>query len=252
MTHSLDFSIQPQPTDSTCGPTCLHAVYQYWEDPISLDQTIQEIGQLSGGGTLAVQLACHALRRGYEAVIHVYNLQMFDPSWFGDGPVDLADKLRQQRERKQSLADRTPADTERFRVATDHYLQFLSLGGKVRMPILDEELIVRTLVRGLPMLCGLSATYLYQERRERWRLREAHGQTTVPDDIGGDPVGHFVVLYGYDPATAQVLIADPLLPNPFAPTHKYTASWSRVVAAILLGIVTYDANLLTITPRQVR
>jgi hypothetical protein len=50
------------------------------------------------------------------------------------------------------------------------------------------------------------------------------------------------------PRRRQVLIADPLLPNPFAPTHKYSASWSRVVAAILLGIVTYDANLLTITP----
>ena len=82
MKHSLDFSIHPQPTDSTCGPTCLHAVYRYWQDPISLDQTIADIGELSMGGTLAVQLACHALRRGYDATIHSYNLQLFDPSWF--------------------------------------------------------------------------------------------------------------------------------------------------------------------------
>ena len=248
MKHSLDFSIHPQPTDSTCGPTCLHAVYRFWEDPISLDQTIADIGELSIGGTLAVQLACHALRRGYLATIHSYNLQLFDPSWFLDPKIDLAAKLREQLVSKSMLANRGLHETERLWVSTESCLEFLSLGGQVRMPSLDENLIEETLLQGVPILCGLSATYLYQERRERSQPADAMGRTSTPDDINGDPVGHFVVLYGYDKAKTQVLIADPLLSNPLGKEHTYAATLSKVSAAILLGIVTYDANLLTIAP----
>jgi hypothetical protein len=250
MKHSLDFSILPQPTDSTCGPTCLHAVYQYWDDSISLDQTIAEIGQLSKGGTLAVQLACHALARGYHASIHTFNLHVFDPSWFSGGQVDIPDKLRRQRDQKLVQTHRGLDDQERLRVATESYLRFLSLGGKLRMPILEEELITKSLLRGLPILCGLSATFLYRERRERPVSGGDVGVTSVPDDVGGDPVGHFVVLCGYDRSRREVSIADPLLPNPLSQTHRYTAPLAQVSTAILLGIVTYDANLLTIVPRS--
>ena len=113
---------------------------------------------------------------------------------------------------------------------------------------LDENLIVETLIEGIPILCGLSATYLYSERRERSQSPDAMGRTSTPDDITGDPVGHFVVLYGYDKSTANVLIADPLLSNPLGEEHTYAASLAKVSAAIFLGIVTYDANLLTIAP----
>jgi hypothetical protein len=248
MKHSLDFSIHPQPTDSTCGPTCLHAVYRYWEDPISLEQTITEIGELSIGGTLAVQLACHALRRGYQATIYSYNLQLFDPSWFRTPDVDLADKLRQQYEHKRVHPGRGSHDQERLHVSTELYLEFLRLGGQIQMPKLNETLLMETLLRGIPILCGLSATYLYRERRERSQPPDASGRTSAPDDVGGDPVGHFVVLYGYDLSKAQVLIADPLLSNPLGEEHTYAASLAKVSAAIFLGIVTYDANLLTIAP----
>lgn len=248
MKHLLDFSIHPQPTDSTCGPTCLHAVYHYWDDPISLDQTISDIGELSIGGTLAVQLACHALRRGYQATIHSYNLQIFDPSWFLRPDIDLSAKLREQLEMKWSQTNRGSNEQERLRVSTDSYLEFLSLGGEVRMPTLDENLIVETLTNGVPILCGLSATYLYREKRERSQAPDAAGKTSTPDDINGDSVGHFVVLYGYDGASSHVLIADPLLSNPLGKEHTYAASLANVSAAIFLGIVTYDANLLTIAP----
>ena len=56
--------ILTQPDDSTCGPTSLHAVYQYFDDDISLDQVIAEVSFLQEGGTLAVMLGCHALQ-GY-------------------------------------------------------------------------------------------------------------------------------------------------------------------------------------------
>ena len=61
MKHALELEIQSQPNDSSCGPTCLAAVYRYWEDPVDLPLLISQVGQLVSGGTLAVQLGCHAL-----------------------------------------------------------------------------------------------------------------------------------------------------------------------------------------------
>ncbi len=249
MKHALEFKIQPQPNDSSCGPTCLAAVYQYWNDPVELADLIREIGQLRGGGTLAVDLACHALRRGYDARITTYNLHLFDPTWFnpGDGSSDsgvLAEKLQQQlRQKGQRIG------YERLQAATESYLEYLALGGRVQMRPLDPPIFVESLVEGVPILCGLSATYLYRECRERSQAANAVGQTSVADDIGGDPAGHFVVLHGYDRASGEVLIADPLHPNPIAPTNNYPAPLGHLASAILLGIVTYDANLMTLVPR---
>ncbi|TWT94000.1 cysteine peptidase family C39 domain-containing protein [Stieleria varia] len=252
MKHALEFEIESQPNDSSCGPTCLAAVYRYWDEStsITVSSLIDEIGQLTHGGTLAVQLGCHGLKSGFDAVITTYNLQVFDPTWFGtdDGIGDnthLSEKLRCQLQIKRSRPD---VDQLRLQTATDFYLQFLSLGGRIQMCPLNESLIVASLTQDVPILCGLSATYLYRESRERWQPMDVAGRTSIPDDVGGDPTGHFVVLHGYDPKTKKVLIADPL-PHAGTKSNKYEASLSRVVSAIMLGIVTFDANLLTLVPR---
>ena len=89
METRLSVDILPQPDDTTCGPTCLDAIYRYFGDPLPLEQVIAEVPHLKEGGTLAVWLACHALHRGYSAKIFTYNLQMFDPTWFSTSKVDL-------------------------------------------------------------------------------------------------------------------------------------------------------------------
>jgi hypothetical protein len=70
------------------------------------------------------------------------------------------------------------------------------------------------------------------------------------DDVHGEPAGHFVVLCGYDRATRSVLVADPQAPNPMAPTHQYPVNIDRLVCSILLGNLTYDDNLLLLTPKS--
>jgi len=230
----------------------LAAVYDYWNDRVEIEQLIRETDCIDGSGTLAVQLGCHALRRGYEAILTTYNLHLFDPSWFDPqlGTVDkdrLAERLRLQLEAKRCRAG---IDVKRLEVATQYYLQYLRLGGQIQMQQLDEHLIMSTLSEGVPILCGLSSTYLYQESRERPHAIDVEGCSSVADDIAGDPVGHFVVLHGYDCASGNVLIADPSHPNPISPTSNYMAPLSQVKSAILLGIVTYDANLLTLEPRS--
>jgi hypothetical protein len=238
MRHDVDVTILPQPDDTTCGPTCLQAVYQYYGDDISLDRTIAEVAALEEGGTLAVMLGSHALARGYEATVYTYNLALFDPTWFRDRPTAefLIDRLTAQ------MAAKTD---RKLRVASKSYLDFLSRGGTILFQDLKAGLIRRYLKAGKPVLAGLSSTYLYNCSRER-----ASGMTSVYDDIGGMPTGHFVVLSGYDKKTKRVLVADPLASNPSFESHYYHVDMQRLLASILLGIVTYDANLLIVEKRN--
>ena len=39
----------PQPDDTTCGPTCLHAVYRYWDERVTLDEVIASVPRLETG-----------------------------------------------------------------------------------------------------------------------------------------------------------------------------------------------------------
>lgn len=241
MESRLPYQILRQPDETTCGPTCLHSVYRYYGDEIPLEEVIRGVGALREGGTLAVFLGCHALQRGYDATIYTFNLQVFDPTWFRPGAPPLADRLRAQREVKTK---------EKLRIACDAYIEFLRLGGKLRMEVLNGNLIRKYLKRQTPILTGLSSTFLYQEARERAVDDPLRGVRFVHDDIGGYPQGHFVVLCGYDAEEREVLVADPLAPNPLGEDHVYPVELDRVIGAVLLGIVTYDANLLVIRPRR--
>lgn len=230
----LPVKILPQPDETTCGPTCLHAVYRYWGDNEPLDDVIARAGRLEHGGTFAVFLACDALRKGYQATIYTYNLNVFDPVWFTTPGVDIADRLQRQRDIKLDY---------RLQHATTGYLKFLKLGGRLRLLDLSRYLIRGILRRKMPIITGLSSTYLYRVPRE-------YGPDDVPDDVRGLPSGHFVIITGYDRARRKVLVADPYQQNPYDSAHAYWLSVDRVVNAVLLGIVTHDANLLIIHPRR--
>ncbi len=241
MKLTLPIDIEPQPTDSACGATCLQALYKFWNDQVTVAQIMSELPQLENGGTLAVQLACHARERGYAAKIFTYNVRVFDPTWF-QTVVDLPERLRLQNKIKGEVGSR-------LTIATECYLRFLELGGEILMQPLERELIRQHMVANLPVLAGVSATFLYQEARERPHPPNENGISGVPDDVGGNPVGHFVILNGFDSAADSVLISDPLHPNPKSPEKNYWSSIDHVATAILLGIVTYDSNLLVIQPK---
>ncbi|MEO8495433.1 MAG: C39 family peptidase, partial [Planctomycetota bacterium] len=219
-----------------CGPTCLHAVYGYHGEALPLEQVIAETATLSEGGTLGALLGQHALARGYDATIYTFNLRVFDPTWFdehGHGRPVLRDKLAEQIVAKEN---------DKLQYAGRAYQGFLEAGGELRMKDLTRGLIRQYLNRSIPIVAGLSSTFLYRAKREI-------GATCTPDDINGLPTGHFVVLCGYDRERKLVRIADPYLPNPIAPRdHYYVVDVDRVVCAILLGALTYDANLMIFTP----
>jgi hypothetical protein len=231
LTLRLDVRMQPQPDETTCGPTCLDAIYRYWGSESALLEIISRMHRMEFGGTYAVFLACDAIRLGYQATIYTYNLTVFDPTWFSPG-VDIAERLTRQREEKPDV---------RLQNVTEGYLEFLKLGGRLRLRDLSRPMIRGLLRRNLPIITGLSSTYLYRAARE-------YGPNDAPDDVRGLPAGHFVVIAGYDRSKHDVLVVDPYGLHPYGPLHEYWINIDRVLGAILLGIVTHDANLLVIRP----
>lgn len=232
---ALHFDISSQPDETTCGPTCLHALYQYYGKNISLKGVITGVKKLKTGGTLAVMLANHALQQGYSATIYTYNLQVFDPTWFAHPTEKIIEFLQAQMKFK--------GKKRKLQVASAAYIKFLSAGGRIRYAELDQQLIKDHLTRGVPILTGLSATYLYGTPREI-------PQFDIYDSIKGEPSGHFVVITGYDEETSSVMVSDPMEPNPLGKGQVYSVDFVRLINSIMLGIVTYDANLLIIEPKQ--
>jgi hypothetical protein len=232
---ALPVRVLPQPTETTCGPTCLHGVYAFHDDSVALDTVIDETRSLLDGGTLSVFLARHALERGYDATIYSYNVQLFDPTWERFDTGCVIDKLKQQAEQ---------TNDSKLRTSSMAYIGFLEAGGQLRFDTLKEELLRTLLNRSGPILAGLSATFLYRTARENPRTNEF-------DDIGGEPSGHFVVIAGYRQRTRELLVCDPWQPNPLTEANRYWLDVDRVISSVLLGVVTYDANMLMIEPKGV-
>lgn len=236
----LDVKINTQPDDETCGPTCLHAIYRFHGDSISLEEVIKGVSRLRNGGTLAALLGIHALKRKYQALIYVYNLDLFDPSWFHPNALskeELILRLKNQLRYKK---------TKRMKEATEAFVDFLKLGGELVFRDLNASMLKEHFDEKVPILAGLSATYLYQSPRER-DIGKGRMQF---DDLRGEPSGHFVVLSGYDEQNRRIVVADPHKQNPLSSDNYYRVNSGRLMSAIMLGALTFDANLLVIQPKK--
>jgi hypothetical protein len=217
-----------QPDDVTCGPTCLRQVAHFYGQSLSHDEVLAMTRRNEDGGTLGVFLGLCGLRLGFRARIYPYNLRVFDPAWFSLPAGALRDKLGRR-------AAVVPG--RKLRGAIDAYASFLDSGGEICFAEMQPELLTSILDRGHPIISGLSATYLYQSPRERPADNE-------PDDIAGEPVGHFVTITGYSDHGRAFLVTDPEPSAPFSVDGRYHVPARRLLNAILLGDVTYDAVLL--------
>jgi len=238
-TTRLPFEITPQPTETTCGAAALQSVYRYWGFKLPIERAMREVEHFPDGGTWAVHLGRDALARGFAARIYTCDLQLFDPSWFWDGAGTLAANLRRQLD----AGTRSQHQNEQLRA----YLDFLGRGGEVRMEELGTELVTRFLRDGVPVIAGLSSTWLYRSTRERWEE-----ERSIADDLRGTPTGHFVVVHGVDPRRRTFEIADPFLHRPVPGRHDYSVPIRRFFNALMLGVVTSDAKLLVVRPRTRR
>lgn len=236
----MDLEIHTQPDDESCGPTCLHAIYKYYGLDIPLSDVVKIVDRSLSGGTLSPMLGKHALLQGFNATIYIYNLNLFDPSWFHNGAVNnklLIDKLAAQMDYKKDPY---------ISIASNAFIDFLKLGGKVRAHPLDIALLKKYFLQDIPILTGLSATNLYWSPRE---VFTPDGKS-IYDDIRGAPCGHFVVLCGYDAKKRHVVVADPHAENPLFNNNYYKVNINRLINSIMLGVLTYDGNLLIIEPKE--
>lgn len=237
----INLVMHSQPDDETCGPTSLYALYHFYNDPISFKEVLKTVKRVKTGGTLSANLAYHALKRGYHATTYVYNLNIFDLSWFDreTGKADSKLLITKLAKQKKYFTNRRDIET------TNAYIRMLKHGGEICFQDLNVQLLSNLLKKEQPIITGLSATYLYQTPRE-WTNRK---KISVYDDIRGDPCGHFVVLCGLDQSQRRCIVADPLHTNPISGTNYYKVSRSRLINSIMLGVLTYDSNLLMITPK---
>lgn len=227
----FDIQISPQPTETTCGPTCLHSIFKYHGEKRSHQKLIDEITYTETGGTLGVNLGINAIKRGFQVDIYSHNLNVFDPTWFKLSKEDMIKKLNAQIQCKAG---------SRVSDASRHYVEFLKKGGAIKYSELTAEFLYETLQTCGPVICGLSATYLYMSERER-------NDTCEFDDINGFPQGHFVILSGMSGDLSTVEVSDPLSTNPFSEERKYQVKTQHLINSILIGVITYDANIMSIT-----
>ena len=230
---SIELSVPrfEQPDDVTCGPTCLLQVLRFYGDETSFEGVQAVTPRNPDGGTLGVFLGTAARRLGLAARIWSYNLRVFDPTWAALEPLALRAKLLQR-----AGAVPKPKLPEACRA----YADFLDSGGELSFEELSADVLDAALARGHPVLCGLNGTYLYGLPRERPDDNEY-------DDVAGHPVGHFIVICGRDDA-GRFLVRDPASDVPFSDDGRYAVEPQRLIHAILLGIVSYDAVLLELWP----
>lgn len=223
-----------QPDDTSCGPTCLHMVAAFHGIDLALPELIDTIPRTPSGGVHAVNIGVLALQHGLRAALYPLGLRVFDPTWRGLSRAALRLRLRQR--------------GRRF-AGTDHaalvalWDRFLALGGQVRPGELTADLLADALDRGHPLISGLSATWLYRHPRER-------PDDNQPDAVGGEGVGHFVVVSGYTGGGRSFRVEDPSPDAPFGRDGTYLAPAPRLQHAILLGDATHDAVLLELWPAR--
>lgn len=235
----MEFIINTQPDDESCGPTCLHSIYQYYGLDIPLQEVIQTIDRSPSGGTFSISIGKHALEHGFQATIYIYSLVIFDPSWFTNGKAEnkfLIAKLEEQMRAKNDSY---------ITSATYAIIDYLNLGGQIRSKPLSAKLLTKYFMKNTPIITGLSATHLYWSKREYFE----NGKS-IYDDIRGTPCGHFVILCGYDDEHKHVIVADPHAENPLFHNNYYKVDINRLINAILLGVVTFDGQLLIIERKQ--
>ncbi|MCB1124424.1 MAG: C39 family peptidase [Verrucomicrobiae bacterium] len=228
------FQIISQPSATSCGPACLHSIYTWYGLESDLQDIIDKTPTVKGGGTLAVNLGLHALSRGFKTVLYSCNLRVLDPSWFPGKRKFLVAKLAASREVRSG-------NKEKAELASLE--QYVNQGGKLTMTALTRSLLRKHLRKGEPLLTGLSATFLYGHPREI-------PETGENDDLRGESEGHFVILHGFDRANNTVTVHDPYPHSPFGEELHYPVHIDRLLNAILLGVLTHDANILVLRKKS--
>lgn len=233
----LDIDMPDQPDDSSCGPTSLYSVYKFFGLDVTLETVIKELdGYDPAIGSYDAILGIDALKRGFDAIITPFNLNVFDWSWFG---LNM-DALRIKLDRLASVGL-----SETVRKLASLYVEFIDRGGRIVFQYNPEQaFFTANYYTGVvPLICGLSSTWIHQSKREN--------PDTGEYDEYGRMMGHYVVLGGWEWGLNPVrtTVYDPYGSRTLFRSNKYILEYDQLLTAMMLGTNTHEGNLLRISKR---
>ena len=238
--QKIELSIKriPQPDGSSCGPASLKIALSAFGDDRSTTDIVKLITLYKGIGSYDSHVAIAAMELGYTPVIYSFNRRIFHPKWNNLSAGDLLEKLRLKRDKIKASMLKPDSDKVQLRkdlISTEGYISFMEHRGEIKLPPLSKDLIINHLKKGEPVIAALDMSYLYE--------------SVIYEDDDFDPnhTTHFVVIYGYDPATNDFNVADPWYKIPLQNTNGlYVRNADFIVNAILHADFTNDADIIVI------
>lgn len=225
---------QYQPTNTTCSPTALSMLLEYYGeklDPLDIEVKVPQCvnGEGEKIGTINQQLATWCLSNGFDVVLYTFDCQIIDQSW---AELSAEHQLERMKLRKDGWI--VPSVGEEWtKQYTQSYIDFISAGGILNIqPAVTTKLLYKLLETG-PILPCVSYSTMYGAARSR----NADEIKSVDDDINGRAMNHSVVVYGNDEA-GNFLIADP-----WRKPGLHTIEPERMIASISTAQIECD-NLL--------
>ncbi len=231
---------QYQPTNTTCSPTALSILLEFYGNKISpldvevmVPQSTNDKGEKIG--TINQQLATWCISKRYNVVLYTFDCQIIDQSW---GELDTAQQLERMKLRKDGWV--VPGMGEEWtKQYTQAYIDFISAGGTLHIrPAATTKILYDLLEKG-PFLPSVSYSTLYGAARSK----NTDEIESVDDDVNGRAMNHSIVVYGND-EDGNFLIADP-----WKKPGLHTIEPERMLAAISTAQIECDNLLFQIQPK---
>lgn len=234
--NQISYSIkhQYQPTSTTCSPTSLSMLLDYYGIQKSIEDISREVPQVQNEkgesfGTINQQLATYCRRLGFDVAMYTFDCQIIDQAWAGLSKAVLLERLEA---RKSGWA--VPALGSLWNEAyVQSYIDFLHAGGTLQIsPAPTSDLIYGLLENG-PIFACVSMSTMYGHGR----IRIINEHSEILDDVNGRALNHSIVISGYD-TNGNLQIIDP-----FIEPGQHTVPMEQTIAAIATAQIECD-NLL--------
>ena len=201
--------------DSTCGPSCLVAIYESLGEKVDKQTILNELNISDSDYTYLPQIARHMLKRNLEIKLISPNSYVFSPEWAQLSREQVITELR----------DWIVLNAKNEWLLTAiHSLFFLEEGGTVEITDLTTELLDSHLDAGWSLLCLVEPSWLWGKRKIAKKAEY--------DSVRGNADGHFIVVY--DRTETEYIISDPYPTSLPGKEHTYQVDKARLITATYL------------------
>ncbi|MFH1431975.1 MAG: C39 family peptidase [archaeon] len=151
MIMMLDVALIRKPKDSVyCGIACLNMVLEYYGITISFDKLKDEI-EADSVGTYAPQLGSYLIKKGFDVEIVFLHPALFTNMDRGKKPDEIMAHLN-------SMSD--CLNSERNKKALFYFIDFLKMGGSIKVKIPDKEDILVEIKEKRPLMALMTSNFL--------------------------------------------------------------------------------------------